>query len=101
MSTGNARLNYEFWNRVEGDHFYEDILVPVLADNSLVRHSIRCLPFLESRGEEDECKSELEHFLTNYYGLPPALSEAVFELCEDNIKLNEDCAIWVEPHDQT
>jgi hypothetical protein len=100
MSGEKNQADNEFWNIVEGNHFYEDVLVPVLADNSLVRHSLRCRKFLASRADEEDCKIELEKLLINYYGLPVEFSESVFDLCEDNLEFNEPCEIWMEPYGQ-
>lgn len=96
MSGEQNQTHNEFWNIVETGHFYEDILVPVLADNALVRHTLKCKPFLESRADEEDCESELEKLFTHYYGLPAELSAGVFELCEENLKLNEECEVWIE-----
>jgi len=99
MSKEQARIDSEFWRIVEKDHFHEDILVPVLADNSLVRHTIKTLPFLYEHSEGEECLDELENFLVGSYGLPRELTQEVFEICQENLKYRRECEMWVGPYD--
>ena len=99
MSKEQARIDSKFRKIVEENHFHEDVLVSVLADNSLVRHTVKALPFLYERSEGKECLSELGNFLVSSYGLPSELTHEVFELCQENLKYRRECEMWVGTHD--
>jgi hypothetical protein len=99
MSKEQARIDSEFRRIVEDNHFQEDILVPVLADNALVRHTVKTLPFLYERSEGEECLDELGNFLVSCYGLSPEFTREVFGLCQDNLRYGRECEMWVGPYD--
>lgn len=99
VSKEQAHIDSEFWKIVDANHFQEDVLVPVLADNSLVRHTIQTIPFLYEQSDTQECLDELGRFLVHSYGLSAKLTQDVFEFCQENLKYRRECEMWIGPYD--
>lgn len=85
--------NKTFWEIVESQDLYRDVLVPAIAaEDKVVRSTIA---FTESnRMPNDKAALQdihmcLEGYIVHKYGLPLELSDLVFKLCGDMLWLGD------------